>query len=432
MSLTNSDLPAPKSPSAKLLTREQLAWVILLASFTLCVLFSILVPLGGNWYLHYASISQVAEVQGTSGTTLTKLPSRSDPIAIVGGSSKEDVIEGSFLTTDASSQALIVFFDGSAVTIFPNSKVTLSEMRRPRFGQSDQPNRIVLEVELGRVRVQLASATNRALHFEVQTPQSPGPHGGILLEPASYASYAIEASNEVTHISVRSGRAEVRGQTGHTITLEPNERAEIPLGAAANGPLPAKRNLLVNSNFRNPEMAFPISHGMLVAGWLAESDQGGDGASVDGTVDVVTTGATRAIHFVRRGSNNNHGETAVFQQLDKLVGDYLSLTLRFRVRIVEQSLGGGGEQSSEYPMIVRVDYKDNDGNDRYWTQGFYYRNEAGYNIMNGTSIPRDTWFTFEANLKEVLDDLHLLKSIEFYSSGWDWNVYISEVELIAE
>lgn len=424
--MSATDLPTKESNGV--FSRERLAWAILLISFATCVLLAILGPFLGNWYFHYASIPQLAEVRGTSGTTLVRLPNGSDPVAIVGGTNKSDVLEGSILQTD-SSQAFVVFFDESTVTLFPNSMVTLSEMRRPRFGGSEEPYRIVLRVDGGRVRVQVAPSTPRPLHFEVQTPQALGPHGGLRLHTGSYA---IEVSNEVTHLSVRSGRAEVSGQTGQAITLESAERAEIPLGAAALGPLPAKRNLLLNSDFQNPEVAVPISSGLLVPGWLVQSDQGGDGGAVDGTVDVVTTGATRALHFVRRGSGNNHGETGVLQTLNKLVEDYLSLTLRFRVRLVEQSLSGGGEQSSEFPLIVRVDYEDANGNAQHWTQGFYYQNVAGYHIMNGTLVPNDTWFTFEVDLKEALGNPALLKQIRFYASGWDWNVYVSEVELIVE
>ncbi len=120
------------------------------------------------------------------------------------------------------------------------------------------------------------------------------------------------------------------------------------------------------------------------------------------------------------------------QGVNKVVGDYLSLLLRFDVRITYQSLSGGGEQSSEFPMIVRVDYKDANGNPQHWTHGFYYQNDSGYNIINGEQVPQDAPFRFEEDLKKVLVNPQTIESIQFYGSGWDWDAFVSEVELIAE
>jgi hypothetical protein len=411
--------------------REKLAWAVLLISFAIFLFFAISIPLGIRWYIQQASVAQFAAAQSTGSVTpvLIQLPNASDPVALDVGRLKQDVVEGSVIRTDRTSQAQLDFFDRSTLTIFPNSEVTLSQMRRPRFGQSNQPSRIIVEVHSGRVRAQVSPSTRPEMHFELQTPQAPAPNGGIELQAGSYA---IETSNEVTHVSVRLGAASVSGQTGQAIVLQPNERAEIPLGEAAAGPLPAKRNLLVNSDFQVPLVAAPISQGDLTAEWAVVSDQGGDGGTVDGTVDIVTTGASRAIRFVREGSSNNHGETGVVQQVNKHVDDYLSLNLSLYVEIANQSLSGGGEQSSEFPLIARVDYTDRSGGQRHWTQGFFCQNPAQFNIMNGTPIPCNAPVPYEVDLKEVLYQPLRIDSIKIYASGWDWDVYVSQVELIAE
>lgn len=413
-----------------IISREQTAWAVLLISFACFVVLALSIPLTVNWYLETASVPKLASAQGTSGTTLIANPTLpADAVLRVnGGERRTDISERSELRTDANSQILVEFFDNSTLTIFPNSTVTLREMRRARFGRSSRPDRIIVVVSNGRVRAQVA-ANSEPIHLVLQTPQAPAPHGGISLAPGSYA---IESSNEETHVSVRSGVAFVSGQTGHTITLKANERAEIALGAAATGPLPARRNLLVNSDFQQLEVAVPISRGPLAGSWTVTSDQGGDGGTVDGTVDVVTTGATRALHFVRESSNNNHGETSVTQPIRKLVGDYLALTLRLDVRIVNQSLSGGGEQSSEFPLIVRIDYRDRYGEPQHWTHGFYCRNPARYNIQRGTEIACDTRRPVEFDLKKQLNNPTTIESIQLYASGWDWDVYVSDLELSAE
>ncbi|MGH2544247.1 MAG: FecR domain-containing protein [Ardenticatenaceae bacterium] len=425
-----SSEPTPREISARWISRERMAWTVLIVAFAVFVVLAVTIPLAIGWYVQNASVAQLANIQGTRGVTLVESANpRLDVVGAVEVGRAEAVVEGGVLRVDPASQASVVFFDRSTLTLFPNSTVTLDIMRKPRFARSERPNQIVVTLHSGRVRAQIAPAGDPAIHFEIHTPQTLAPQGGILLQPGSYA---IETSNEMSHISVRMGTALVNGQTGQQTRLQANERAEIALGAAAVGPLPAKRNLVVNSDFQNPEEAAPISAGHLVAGWFALSDQGGDGGSVDGTVEVVTTGTSRALHLYREGSNNNHGETGVIQKVDKLVGDYLSLLLRLDVELVNQSLSGGGEQSSEFPLIVRVDYTDGNGNPQHWTHGFYYHNTAGYNIRDGEQIPQNARYSYEVDLKEVLSDPQRINTIEIYASGWDWDAYASGVELIAE
>ena len=416
--------------SIGLISREKLAWGILLTAFVIFLFFFFGIPISIWWYVDHASIPQLAKAQGTSGVTLLSDPNlRADAVVrIAEGEKPANLIEGSTLRTDANSQILVEFFDQSTLTVFPNSNVTLYEMRRPRFGRSTQSERLVAVVSHGRVRAQVA-ANDPAVSFEVQTLQAPAPHGGIMLQTGSYA---IETSNEVTHVSVRSGRAVVHGQTGREVIIEANERAEIALGAAAIGPLPAKRNLLVNSDLRKLEVSEAISEGILAEGWSVTSEQGGDGGEVDGTVEVVPTSSTRALHFVRAGSYGNHGQTSVKQDVNKLVGDYLSLILRLDVRVVDQSLSGGGVQSSEFPFIVRINYQTYYGNNQHWTWGFHCKNPDNYNTVQSSKIPCDTRVTFESNLKKELQDALTIDSIQLYASGWDWDVYVSDVELTAE
>ena len=146
---------------------------------------------------------------------------------------------------------------------------------------------------------------------------------------------------------------------------------------------------------------------------------------------------------VAAGAGAARGLTATFpvpidwpeqsvEVMDERVADYLSLLLRFDVQIVYQALSGGGVQSSEFPIIVRVDYMDGSGATRTWTHGFYAQNDAGYNVVDGEKIPLDTVYRFETDLTSVLVDPQLIYNIRFYASGWDWEVYVSEVELIAQ
>jgi hypothetical protein len=160
-------------------------------------------------------------------------------------------------------------------------------------------------------------------------------------------------------------------------------------------------------------------------------------------VEVVERGGREAVRFVRRESDNgNHTEAAIEQRLDLDVRDFTRLVLSLDVMLSFQSLSGGGQLSSEYPIQVRLDYKDRYGNDKFWTHGFYRQNEAGYPIALdpwgqpfGEQILPSVWYPYESgNLLELLGDAgpaHLT-GLKIYASGWNYEGFVSEVQLIAE
>lgn len=103
---------------------------------------------------------------------------------------------------------------------------------------------------------------------------------------------------------------------------------------------------------------------------------------------------------------------------------------------MDQSLGGGGYLSSEFPIIVRLDYKDAYGNDNFWTHGFYFKDPIeDWPIRDGEKIPRFVWYPYESpNLMEQLGDVKpaLITSVRVYASGWDYQSMVSQVQLLAK
>jgi len=78
------------------------------------------------------------------------------------------------------------------------------------------------------------------------------------------------------------------------------------------------------------------------------------------------------------------------------------------VRLAYQSLPGAGYLSSEFPVIVRLNYEDVYGNDRFVTHGFYYSEPIeDWPIINGERIPPLVWFPYESgnllNWPQLLD-----------------------------
>ena len=104
------------------------------------------------------------------------------------------------------------------------------------------------------------------------------------------------------------------------------------------------------------------------------------------------------------------------------------------VRVHSQSLAGGGILSSEYPLILRMRYRDVYGSEAEWVHGFYIQNTLNNPTNNGERIPADVWVPFESgNLLETLDPKPFyVTTIQIYASGWDYESYVTAVRLIVE
>lgn len=408
-------------------SRERLAWAILLTAFAIFCALAVGIPLSIRWYIHNATRPQLATLTGTLGTTLVIDPAAPNPFAVAEGARRPDVREGYRVETDTGSSAVMRLFDESSITIFPNSELLVERMRSPRFRRSPLPNEVVIRVARGSVRVNVAPPGTRPLRLVVYTPHA-------TVELLEEGSYSFEVTNNMTQVSVRAGQAHVTGSVGPTILLPAGRRSQILLGQEASAPLPVAQNLVVNGDFRTAISAAPITQGPLAEGWVVYNDQGGDGGTVDGTAEIVVDEGRRAVRFYRTGSQNNHGETGIRQSLNKYISDYETLKLRLDVKLKYQSLSGGGQLNSEFPLMVRINYKDVYGNDNHWVRGFYYQNDAGFFINEtGQRIPRDTWFPVEVpDLKAQLRDPMMITSIQIYASGWDYESLVSEIGLIAE
>ncbi len=390
---------------------ERTAWTVLLSAFaTFCVL-AVSIPLGIRWYIINATSTHKTALTAISGTILVE--ERGQPLAVT---ESMEAAEGASIKTDSTSQAILTFFEDSTAILYNDTQVVLLKTRTPRFGLSPRPDTIILEVKKGRVRIGAAPAIDSPLYFEVHFP-----HGVAVLEEGSYS---VEVTDEQSQIIVRRGQA-LATAAGTTVKLNQGQRTTVATGESPSDPMPAAQPLVVNGNFQQD----------LSVGWIAYNEQGVDEGEVDGEVEIVSFGDRRALFFSRMGEDGNHCETGIIQKIDKDIRDFTSLKLHLDVRLIYQSLSGGGFLSSEFPIMVRLDYKDPWGNDRFWVHGFYYQNVDNYPIQWGEQIPRYVWYPYETdNLLEILADTRPthINAIRFYASGWEYQSMISEVGLTVE
>ena len=393
---------------------ERVAWAVLLLSFlTFCAL-SISIPYTIRWYIINATRPHDATLEVIEGTVLIGEPRLGTSVGRNRDMGPVKIAEGSSVRTDANSRAFITFFDNSTASLANGTAVVLEQMRSPRFGLSPRPNRLILEVEGGSVSLGAALPVGRSLHFQVRSP-----HMMATLEDGSYL---LEVTNQATELVVYQGNATVTA-SGVTKTLARQERTRVELDQLPSGPEPAARDLVVNGEFTEP----------LDGTWRVYNDQGGDGGDVDGEANVEASGDRMALRFYRTGSGGNSDAVIVEQDIGKDIPDLASsLRLEAEVKVLFQSLAGGGMQSSEYPVIFRLNYKDRFGSEAHWYVGFYY--QSGNHTMNGIPIPRGPWVRYES--QNLLDSLtprpFHITSLQVYASGWDYESYVSRVRLTIE
>jgi hypothetical protein len=413
-----------------------MAWVVLFGAFFVCIGLTALVPFLGFQYVRYASLAQTAMLQAAAVTqdgetpVRVMIPNAAQPIAV---KEPAPVSENNIIITDKSdnSRAFLTFFDSSNAQISPNSQLTLTDMRRPFFSWSDQPNLMTVEQISGTVRYATAlpsqhpgNPDGRALQFLVRTPQF-----DAWLNPGG--SYSVVVTSFGSEVAVRDGSAIVRSRDlSRELMVNQGLRVLAEAGKPLGDPIPAAQDLIANGDFANAITCDPNEIGP----WRCYSDQGGDGGDVNGSIGVVTLDDRRAVQIKRTGSSQNSAITGIRQIIDRDVSDFRTLNLTADVRVDSQSLSGGGYLSTEYPLIVRVKYRDVNGDEADYVTGFYIQNDNKNPTHNGQSIPKGQWIPFgTTNLLASLPVKPFrILSIEIYASGWDYESYISNVRVQAE
>lgn len=411
---------------------ERLAWVVLLLSLFACVGLVVLVPLGGRWYLLNARVRQSVTLEVQRGPLRVTLAGRGQPIAI--DEERDDIPERTIVATDATAGLLVMHAPEAdnpivaTVQFYDYTEAILSTARSPRFAASSLPHQIALEMWIGRVRITVSDDDDRPTTVEVHTP-----HGTTTL---TEGTYWISVDAMTTEITVRDGYANTSNGTGQPISLGPAERAILRGDGQVFGPLSAARNLVVNSDFAVP----------LEEGWISYSKDIQIAGEPGGRVENIEIEGRSAIVIERRG--DGHAETGITQQLDTDIRDFSFLQLHILLYVVEHNVPVCGSLGSECPVMVQIEYRDADGADQQWLQGFYSLPDASVpgnpsfcvtcSIHNEhIQVPGETWYAYDSdNLMPLLSQDGeapiSISSITVNASGHTYQSFIAEVELIGQ
>ena len=385
----------------------RLAWTVLILSFLVLLGVIAAILFAVNTYRTEAVVTQDVAVEVIRGTTLVRPFASANEVE---ASTHPQVGEGESIRTTENSEAILWMFEGSNAHLWPNASLQVSQMKRSRF--DSRRVEIALSQGAGNIRYEIAPLTSLERAFLVELP-----HGQTILREGSYS---IIVGPEQTEVSVRLGSASVSAG-GQAIELLEGERSVVRPGQPPTTPLSAARDLVTNGDF---------SRGL--QGW-----QVGNRAIEDdrpGTVSLVLEDGRHIAVFERRESNR-HGETFIHQQLDVDVRDFQSLKLYLDVKVMKQSLSGGGWVGSEYPVMVLVRYRDAFGGENTWFRGYYIHNEDDHPVTSGQRVTSGGW---RSDLIELFSPQHVFPQptyllwVEVQGSGWEYHGAVTDLRLIAE
>ncbi len=415
--------------------RQRLAWFILTASFITCILLTIAVPLGISAFVQKAGRRLEIAVQANQGTV--GIEQQNGPRrAVLAGEPPQTVDPQTSIRTDTTASALMTVTPPDqldplvTLQISSNSIVQLGEATTPRFALSGNPHQLNIDLQAGRVRLDIPPFDQRPLELVVTTPQ------GGLIDIQEWGRYMLEVSNDTTQVTVQTDGAADVTALAQTLTLGPGQRAEIAPNSAPLGPFDPARDLIQNGDF-----AAGLDNWALFSWQVELPDQ------PRGDTTVQPNDGAPVLRFEREGIG--HADVRLTQSVNQDVSDYESLRLSATLRIIEQSLGVCGVQGSECPLFIIVNFIDDSGVSRVWQHGFFANGTVDDNLTPGGCIscaviqrphervPLGQLYFYDVDLIQELATQgalppRFIESVTLVGSGHSFVTEVADVALIVE
>ncbi len=389
---------------------EVLAWAVILVSFGLFCTIVVGILFGVFWYRRVATVSRPARLTIAGGTILVR---GRDQLNWVGATDDMELKEGNAVRTDETSQALVTLLDHSVVILYSGAELELSRMACSRF----DPKRewVAISQKRGKAHIGVTVTMASERHFEIRTP-----HSVVSLAEGSF-TLAVDDRSTILRVKER-GEAKVSAQN-LTVDLKEGQKTEVQAGGVPSVPETAKEELVFNGDF---------SQGL--AGWQKGNLLGfQEGFDIPGEVVTAIEDGRPVVRFSRRESKGTHCETYIYQEINKDVADFSVLSLSIGFKLLYQSLSGGGYMGSEYPVLVYIRYRAQEG-EAAKVYGFYYQNESNNRTDNGVMVVDNQWqeWTGPDNLMALTPRPTQILSVQVSASGWDYQSVVNQVSLLGE
>lgn len=452
------DSVSPVQPSVQekrlRLSSERRAWIVLLVAFSVFCVICAVSGYGVNWFLFQSTVPLQSLLGVGRGT-----------VGYIGSDQQSSYLReelramtiGENVSTDGQSQATIVFQDGTnqrnliaLVTLKGNTSLDMGYASRPRFDWSQAAYRIDLTNLSGELEIYVPPRLDRQFWLTLQTQQ------GSFVYLTDSGSYTVSASDTQTQVENHSGIALLItpdlqprdvpvGQRGILSVLEDGAQ-EFSMSAAA-------ADLLQRTSVQTMSLGEIRESDLLMADlmqpWLCSSTQEGD---PPGVYEVGFPDNRPSVRLIRAGGASTHGETFCALtpgpgQTGRDVSQYNHLRLKAAFRIEGHSLSGCGTEGSECPVMLQMDYVylDDLGNPQpdIFYHGFYadfdplldWPRRCSSCLLDHEQIYPNKWYMFDSgNLFSLLPPnrrpISILR-VKFYASGHEYDVYVSDVALLA-
>lgn len=383
---------------------EQLAWSVLIAAFAVFCLLLAAVPVGVNWYLDHAVAQRPVRLDVIKGTALW-LPA--DGRQEVNAVSRTTLANGDQIRTAANSEALLSFFDGSNVHLWPNTTLRIVQAESTAYRQTETD--FVLAQDGGHARYEVAIPATQSRRFQIVTPQ-----GNALLREGSYK---VEVGPADTSVTVTNGSATV-SHGGEAVEVLKGEWAQVPDGGGPTKPQSDLHNLIANGDFSQDLQDWQPGN---------RDQQGGPPGQV-----IVQSQENHRFVELAREVDPHHIETFLHKTVNQDVTDYNVVKFSYQLQIQDQTIAPGATPGTELPLQVRIHYRDSSGSEYTWTRGYLLAANGVHPPAGTVAVQRNFWTDETIDLLDpgvVSPRPATIMWIEFAASGFGYKTDVANVQL---
>jgi hypothetical protein len=417
-----------------------MAWGVLLIAFAVFCMVCVITGLGVNYFLFQSTVPMQTVIRVGRGTVTwtdaTLIPQATR--------TQIELFNRAVVSTDPISQATLFVYDAqtmiAAITLRNDTAADIEQVTRPRFDWSSQRYTITLENVTGEFDIHVPAALPRELVMTFVTPV------GALARMIKSGDYTVRITDTQLQVITDSGEALVSMRDNPNYAVPPGQRGTLQLTDGMYAIQPARINLLGNRTFEPGNIVEVTTSTPREQTWGCTNVQNGEPS---GFFALTQIDGFSALRLGRGGGAETHGETTCTQYLTGASGQqgrdvstYSYLGLRADFKIVGHSLSTCGEQGSECPLMLRMEYIPATGGVQTWIHGFYTRVLPGIDspvrcdscTLDHEIVNEGAWYAYDSgNLLALFPPDQRPRSIlnfRFYSSGHEYDVYVREVSLL--
>ncbi len=375
--------PKTINPQRRKKIRPQTAaWVVIITAFAI---FCAIVYSAVNFISDYLShstqnISASLEVKrgpvyiARAGQNLTVVAATKDKLEI-----------GDIISTDEQSIVRLDLFDGTRLDINPYTRVQLKDSRVVTTNFVRKEKRLQVNISptptddgrpvVGQVTIWPTDPySNDYSGLPVIATTDDGAR--VAFDMSGRSNFVIEVQRTsdnssrtfITSANTNPSKINIEqvASSDKKQALNPGQRVMVD-----NGQPPSEITSLQDELIRN-NRAFING----LDAWIVQRIESGDLDNVDCRLftdgERIGDGTITRVHSYRYDDAKDAHECSLRQDLNIDVSRYQNLVLELKLKVIYQSLTGGGVEGSEFPVFIKVGFVDNKGTPFEYFKGFYY------------------------------------------------------------